>query len=131
MVSHVLILQLSYDQLVELKADLDSLHHQTNDQQSPLTSTTEPNGLEMLLAASDSVGHQPAQTHGVVHSPSDGTFGVGDAMGALDGPFLLDFLQQPYESWNANSFDPSSGMPAAQFQFDWENANLFGNPGNV
>lgn len=115
---------------MELKVDLDSLKDNKSGGNDNLTSTSEPNGLEMLLAASDSVGHQPPRT-GIVHSPSDGTFGVGDAMGALDGPFLLDFLQQPYDNWNENSFDPTSGLPVTQSQFDWENANLFGNAGNL
>lgn len=122
---------LSYDQLVELKVDLDSLKQTTKEVPATLNSAGEPNGLEMLLAASDSVGHQPSRTHGIGHSPSDGTFGVGDAMGALDGPFLIDFLQQPYDTWNSNAFDPSSGLPVTQSQFDWENANLFGNPGTL
>ena len=121
----------SYDQLVELKVDLDSVKQNTKDRQGSLTNTNEPNGLDILLAASDSVGHQPPRTQGMGNSPSDGTFGVGDAMGALDGPFLLDFLQQPYDNWNENSFDPTSGLPVTQSQFDWENANLFGNAGNL
>ena len=118
----------SYDQLVELKVDLDSVKQNTKDRQGSLTNTNEPNGLDILLAASDSVGHQPPRTQGMGNSPSDGTFGVCDAMGALDGASLLDFL---HDNWNANSFDPTSGLPVAQSQFDWEDANLYGNPGNM
>lgn len=82
-----------------------------------------------------------------MHTPGDGgAFGVGDAskylsilysleiadlyqVGALDDPFLQDFLQHPYGNWNQESYDPVSGIPSGQFQFDWENANLFGTNG--
>ncbi|KAH8595755.1 fungal-specific transcription factor domain-containing protein [Bisporella sp. PMI_857] len=122
-----------YDQLVELKLDLDSLKQNSGEHQSSQPTTKGNNGLEMLLAASSSV-HQGEQAHsnGATQTPaSSGTaFGVGDAMGALDDPFLQDFLQQPYGNWNPDSFDPVSGMPSTQFQFDWENANLYGNLGS-
>jgi hypothetical protein len=51
-------------------------------------------------------------------------------VGALDDPFLQDFLQQPYGNWNPDSYQPVSGIPSAQLQFDWENANLFGTNGH-
>lgn len=114
----------SYDQLIELKTELDSLKTRERS-----------NGLQMLLAASTSVSGQPGppNNHPHVLTPSSTfadvmAFGVGDGVGAvLDNPLLQDFLQQPYSNWPAEPFDPVSGLPAGQFQFDWENANLFGN----
>jgi len=106
-----------YDQLLVLKGDFDSLKTKIR---QPVS---ESDGLQMLLAAS---GSQMSR------SPNTTAFGVGDAGGAvLDDPFLQEFMQmpQPYVSFGVGlgEFDPVSGLPVGQLQFDWENANLFGN----
>lgn len=105
-----------HDQLLVLKADLDSLKDNGGNR-----NLSESNGLAMLLAASGSVGEQSNNT----------AFGVGDAgAGAvLDDPFLQEFMQQPYGNWDTDQFDHDDPGTTAtgQFQFDWENANLFGN----
>lgn len=123
-----------YDQLVELKRDLDSLREKSKQRHPSQRNLAESNGLDMLLAATTSAGQQQmSRRNGTcinAHTPGDGgAFGVGDAMGALDDPFLQDFLQQPYGSWNQESYDSVPGLPSTQFQFDWENANLFGTNG--
>lgn len=124
------------DQLTELKADLDSLKDKNKHQQRQVTvpKVGEANGLDMLLNAASGTfsGQHTPRNNGGTNTPREGggAFGVGDAMGALDDPFLQDFLQQPYGNWTGDSsFDPppAGGLPSVQLQFDWENANLFGN----
>lgn len=121
-----------YDQLVELKSDLDSFKGKCKQPESiPLTTNTkDTSGLDMLLAASGTFNNDyVAPLSGGYNTPKEATvFGVGDAMGALDDPFLQDFLQQPYTNWPSDDFGgPGAVVPSEQLQFDWENANLFGN----
>lgn len=151
-----------YDQLVELKTSLDSLISKSHPQKvrtaSDLSSASN-SGLRVLLAASDAVNSGPSISNAqalpasdqppIHHTPhlrnnrgGEGftAFGVGVSMGALDDPFLQDFLQEPYGGWAGSGagavLDPLTGLPMAGqevggagnggFTFEWENANLFG-----
>jgi hypothetical protein len=120
-----------YDQLIELRVDLEKFKAKANQQHQLMPAAThkEVNGLEMLLAASGSHNTEALPRLSGTNTPKEiAMFGVGDAMGALDDPFLQDFLQQPFRDWPAEGIDPlsTSAMPT-QLQFEWENANLFGN----
>lgn len=114
------------DQLMELRTDLETLKGRQQ-KRSVVPPTTEANGLEMLLAATGSfdTNHMPRMSG--ANTPRAGVFGVGDAMGALDDPYLQDFLQQTYREWNTDDFDANTGdVISGPLQFDWENANMFG-----
>jgi proline utilization trans-activator len=117
------------DQLTELRNDLDRLKERRKHKSNVTTAQRgdDTDGLGLLLAATGTFNHNRLPGLSGTSTPRAGAFGVSDAVGAFDDPFLQDFLQQPYRDWTAQNFgaDPNE-IPPGQLQFDWENANLFG-----
>ncbi len=127
-----------YEQLVQLRCDLNHAREQMRGAiEGSQNGATESNGLQLLLAASGSFNDAGPSTPGATRT--DTTFGEGipfgapgdfDTGAALDDPFLQDFLaqKQPYTPWAPDSIGPfPTGDPNGQWNFDWEDANLFGN----
>jgi len=117
------------DQLTDLRNDLERLKDRRKHKTilTPSNGGEDADGLGLLLAATNGFSNNHLPRHSGTSTPRAGVFGVGDAMGALDDPFLQDFLQQPYRDWTTENLgEAQSEVPPEQFQFDWENANLFG-----
>ena len=122
-----------YEQLVQLKNDLD----QAKDNMIGSTVmnpsvTAEENGLQMLLAASGSVRNaenleQNTQSDAAMIGGNFSASEIFDTGAALNNPPLLDFMTQQQLPWTADSSSAFSGGDFdVQWNFDWENANLYG-----
>lgn len=122
-----------YEQLVQLKSDLN----QAKDKMigSTILSpgvTAKEDGLQMLLAASGS--GKNAENLEQNTSPGNAMIGgnftaseIFDTGAALNNPPLLDFMTQQQLPWTTNSSTTFPGGDfEAQWNFDWEDANLYG-----
>jgi hypothetical protein len=113
-----------YDQLIELRSDLDSLRTVKQPVITVQAGENQANGLSMLIAASGSlVDPQMQRTNLPPGSPAymEGMipYVTNDLGNFLDDPSLADFLDPRF-------FDSMSGFPVEQAQYEWGNANYFG-----
>jgi hypothetical protein len=119
-----------YEQLVQLKSDLDRAKDQIMG--STILSpgvTAEDNGFQMLLAASGSVRNAENLERNATSSAAmiGGNFGASetfDTGAALNNPPLVDFMTLPWTADSSTAFP--DGDFEVQWNFDWENANLYG-----
>lgn len=122
-----------YDQLLQLKFDLDHAVEQIDTNSEAIQSDSDQsNGLQMLLAASGSdIGTEARTTAGVLgEGQTFGAFGNYDTSEVLNDPYIQNFLnqQQPYAHCMTDDI-PSfpNGDLDGQFEFDFLDMNVLGN----